>query len=52
MTIGGRDVAVWREDDLERRFVGRRGGAESIYDGRPCEDGNVVDGHDKGTDIC
>ena len=51
MTIGDRDITIWGKNDLEGLFVRRRGGAESIQDGRRGEHCNVVDGHDKGTNI-
>jgi hypothetical protein len=51
MTIGGRDVSVWGENDLDRWFVGRRGGVKGIDNGRRYEHGNVVDGHDEGITV-
>jgi hypothetical protein len=51
MTIDDWNVAIWSEDDLERRIVGCCSGAKSIQDGRHSEHGNIVDRHNKGADI-
>jgi hypothetical protein len=51
VTIGNRDVAFWRKHNCEGMHVGRCNSMEHGYNGCGYEDGDVVDGHDKCTDI-
>jgi hypothetical protein len=51
VTIGDRDVAFRRKHNCEGLLVGRCNSVERGYDGFGCEDGDIVDGHDKCADI-
>ena len=51
VTVNNGDVPIRGEDNFERLLIRRGDSLEYVQNGCCGEHGNVIDGHDKGTNI-